>query len=106
MYYQRPHGGTMKGLTSTERSAKNRRDKQSLVEDGRSHGVLPYDGDKAIGWCAYGLKQEYPRIDNGRNYKQLSHKEHSERLRRIAYLFVHRDERNQGVAKIALKAAM
>ena len=49
MYYQRPHGGTMKGLTSTERGAKNKRDKKSLVEEGRSHGVLLYDGDKAIG---------------------------------------------------------
>jgi len=106
MYYQRPHGGTMKGLTSAERSAKNKRDKKSLVEDGRSHGVLLYDGDNAIGWCAYGLKQEYPRIDNGRNYKRLSLKEDSERLWRIACFFVDRDYRKKGVAKIALKAAL
>ncbi len=95
MYYQRPHGGTMKGLTSAERSAKNKRDKKSLVEDGRSHGVL-----------LYGLKQEYPRIDNGRNYKRLSLKEDSERLWRIACFFVDRDYRKKGVAKIALKAAL
>ena len=106
MYYQRPHGGTMKGLTSTERGAKNKRDKKSLVEEGRSHGVLLYDGDKAIGWCAYGLKQEYPRIDNGRNYKWLRLKEDSERLLRIACFFVDRDYRKKGVAKIALKAAL
>ena len=65
MYYQRPHGETMKGLTSADRSAKNKRDKKSLVNDGGSHGVLLYDGDNAIGRCAYGLKQEFPRIDNG-----------------------------------------
>ncbi len=40
MYYQRPRGGTMKGLTPTKRRAKNKRDKKSLVDDGRSHGVL------------------------------------------------------------------
>src|SRR5207249_3654270 len=91
---------------SAERSAKNKRDKKSLVEDGRSHGVLLYDGDNAIGWCAYGLKQEYPRIDNGRNYKRLSLKEDSERLWRIACFFVDRDYRKKGVAKIALKAAL
>jgi len=106
MYYQRPHGGTMKGLTSAKRSAKNKRDKKTLVDDGGSHGVLLYDGDKAIGWCAYGLKQEYPRIDNGRNYKRLSLKEDSERLWRIACFFVDRDYRKKGVAKIALKAAL
>ena len=106
MYYQRPHGETMKGLTSADRSAKNKRDKKSLVDDGGSRGVLLYDGDNAIGWCAYGLKQEFPRIDNGRNYKRLSLKEDSERLWHIACFFVDRDYRKKGVAKIALKAAL
>ena len=66
MYYQRPSGGTMKGLTPTERRANNKRDKKLLVDGNRSHGVLLYDRENPIGWCAYGLKQEFPRIDNGR----------------------------------------
>src|SRR5947207_6511698 len=72
MYYQRPHGGTMKGLTPAGRRAKNKLDKKLLVDDGRSHGVLLYDRENPIGWCAYGLKQEFPRIDSGRNYRRMN----------------------------------
>jgi hypothetical protein len=48
MYYQRPRGGTMKELTPTERRAKNKRDKKSLVDQDRSHGVLLYDRGNPI----------------------------------------------------------
>ncbi len=106
MYYQRPHGGTMKGLTSKERVDRNKRDKKSLVNTGGTHGVLVYDGDNAIGWCAYGQKPEFPRIDNGRNYKRLDLKNDPEKLWRIACFFVDRDYRKKGVANIALKAVL
>ncbi len=106
MYYQRPRGGTMKGLTSTERHSKNRRDKKSLVDDDRSHGVLLYDRESPIGWCAYGLKQEFPRIDNGRNYRRMNLENGPEKLWRITCFFVDRDYRKKGVAKVALIAAL
>ena len=106
MYYQRPSGGTMKGLTPTERRANNKRDKKLLVDGNRSHGVLLYDRGNPIGWCAYGLKQEFPRIDNGRNYKRLDIEKNPEKLWRITCFFVDRDYRKKGVAKVALNAAL
>ena len=39
----------MKGLTTTEKRAKNKRDKKSLVGDNRSHGVLLCDRDNQSG---------------------------------------------------------
>ncbi len=96
----------MKGLTSTERHSKNRRDKKSLVDDDRSHGVLLYDRESPIGWCAYGLKQEFPRIDNGRNYRRMNLENDPEKLWRITCFFVDRDYRKKGVAKVALIAAL
>jgi GNAT superfamily N-acetyltransferase len=106
MFYQRPHGGTVKKLIPTERRAKNKRDKKSLVNDGGFHGVLLYDRGNAIGWCTYGLKQEFPRSDSGRNYRRLNLKNDPERLWRITCFFVDRDYRKKGVAKIALNAAL
>jgi ribosomal protein S18 acetylase RimI-like enzyme len=124
MYYQRPRGGTMKHLTPLERRAKNKRDKKSLTNQGKAHGVLLYDGDNAIGWCAYGTKQEFPRIDNGRNYKRMVLAGQSptakrpfeevpvripdvhEKLWRITCFFVDKDYRKKGVANIALRAAL
>ena len=106
MYYQRPIGGIMKGLTPAERHGKNRRDKKSLVDDDRSHGVLLDHRGNPIGWCAYGRKQEFPRIDNGRNYKRLDIEKNPEKLWRITCFFVDRDYRKKGVAKVALNAAL
>ncbi len=106
MYYQRPRGGTMKGLTSSDRRAKNKRDKKSLVDDDRSHGILLYDRGNPIGWCAYGLKQEFPRIDNGRNYKRLDIEKNPEKLWRITCFFVDRNYRKKGVARVALNATL
>ena len=106
MYYQRPSGGTMKGLTPTERRANNKRDKKLLVDGNRSHGVLLYDRENPIGWCAYGLKQEFPRIDSGRNYKRLDVEKNPEKLWRITCFFVDRDYRKKGVAKAALNATL
>lgn len=106
MYYQRPKGGTMRQLTPAERRAKNKRDKKALVEEGNAHGVLLYDRDTPIGWCAFGPKHEFPRIDNGRNYKRLNLQDEPEKLWRITCFVVDRDYRKRGVANIALKAAL
>jgi GNAT superfamily N-acetyltransferase len=106
IYYQRPRGGTMKHLTLNERRAKNKRDKKSLTNQGKAHGVLLYDGDNAIGWCAYAPKEEFPRIDNGRNYRRLDLQDEPEKLWRITCFFVDKDYRRKGVANIALRAAL
>ena len=95
MYYQRADRTALKGLTITERKAANKRDKRLLVDNGRSHGVLLYDKDNPIGWVAYGTKTEFPRIDNGRNYKKLA-PEAQDNLWRIRCFFVDRDYRKKG----------
>ena len=70
MYYQRPR--PVRGKFSTaERGMMNRKVKETLVKQGRSHAALVYDGETPIGWCQYGPKEELPRDDAGRNYKKL-----------------------------------
>src|SRR5438552_16326413 len=56
MYYQRPSGGTMKGLTPTEMRANNKRDKKLLVDGNRLNGFLLYDRWSPIVWVGYGCK--------------------------------------------------
>lgn len=96
----------MRGMTQAERRAKNKRDKKSLVQEGNAHGVLLYEGPNAIGWCAYGPKLEFPRIENGRHYKRLDLQDEPEKLWRITCFFVDRDYRKKGVANIALREVL
>ena len=105
MYYQRskPIG---RKLPIAEWKKINRRDKKTLVWQGRSHAILVYEGKTAIGWCQYGAQAELPRIDAGRNYRKVGPPVGAEKLWRITCFFVDRAYRGRGVSKIALKAAL
>ncbi len=105
MYYQRPRP-VGRNLSKAKRKTNNRRDKAALVRAGRSHAVLVYDGKTPVGWCQYGVKDELPRIDAGRNYRKLAPPSDVEKLWRITCFFVDKDYRGKGVAKQALKTAL
>lgn len=105
IYYQRPKPlGT--GLTREERSAKNREDKEKLIQEGNAHAVLVYDGAEPVGWCQYGTRDELPRIDAGRFYKKLEKPAGDAKLWRITCFFVSKKYRGMGVAKAGLKGAL
>jgi GNAT superfamily N-acetyltransferase len=95
------------GLERKDAIALNRKEKKSLVNQGRSHGILVYSGNQAVGWCQYGPKEELPRIDSGRNYSKLDPSgDQGRKLWRLTCFFVDRDFRKKGVAGVALKAAL
>ncbi len=110
MYYQRPHsrGQEMKQYNVAEKEMRghNRRRKKELVEQGRAHGIIVYDGARPVGWCAYGLGEEFPRVDRGRFYHELGLKDARGRLWRIPCFYVDRDYRRKGVSAIGLRAAL
>ena len=105
MFYQRPKP-VGRELSSAERKEINRKDKETLVRQGRSHAILVYERKTPIGWCQYGSQDELPRIDAGRNYRNVGPPTGDEKLWRITCFFVDRDHRGKGVAKAALRAAL
>lgn len=104
MFYQRTR--PLSGLSFKMRAERNHDDKENLVRSGLSHGVLVYDGAEPVGWCEYGLKEELPRFDQGRNYKKLGLETNQGKMWRIACFFVEKSYRRKGVAKVALRAAL
>lgn len=100
MFYHRP-----RPVAGARRASRNRQDKRALVRRGRSHGILVYAEGQAVGWCQFGPRDELPRIDAGRNYRELA-LPGAVKLWRITCFFVDRDHRRRGVAQIALRAAL
>lgn len=89
-----------------ERKARRNRDeKKPLVEQGRAHGILVYDGAEPVGWCQYGPREELPRVDVARSYKALG-PDGGEKIWRVTCLSVDRAYRRREVAKLALAAAL
>lgn len=108
MFYHRTEGRVLKtGIEKKAAIEKNRKEKKALVSKGRSHGILVYAGDQAVGWAQYGPREELPRIDNGRHYSQLDLSDDGEeKLWRLTCFFVDRNYRKKGVAGVALRAAL
>jgi GNAT superfamily N-acetyltransferase len=40
----------------------NRKALRKLIETGRVHSVLAFDGDEPVGWCSFGPKDDFPRL--------------------------------------------
>jgi ribosomal protein S18 acetylase RimI-like enzyme len=85
---------------------RNRRQKKELVEHGLAHGILVYAKGEPVGWCQYGPREELSRIDNKRNYRELSLGTGNENLWRISCFVTDKKHRRRGVASAALAAAL
>ncbi len=92
--------------TRRERGVRNRRQKKKLVEQGCAHGILVYADGEPVGWCQYGPREELPRIDNSRKYKNLAPDPGTEKSWRITCFAVLKKHRKHGVASAALNAAL
>lgn len=81
----------------------NRKEKESLVREGRAHAALVYNGDECVGWCQFGSPAELPRIKNRRSYLATNRQLPDWR---ITCFFTGKGYRGQGIASIALKGAL
>lgn len=108
MHFQRPRAlpKAKRFRTRAERAVRNRAEKKTLVDQGRAHGILVYANGEPVGWCQYGLRDELPRIDNSRKYRDLALPNASKNLWRITCFVVDRKHRRRGAASAALKAAV
>jgi GNAT superfamily N-acetyltransferase len=87
-----------------ERSAEaNRALKQRLVNEGRAHAALVFDGDEAVAWCEYGTPGELPNIYHRKEYEAGLDKPPDYRL---TCFFVDKKYRRQGLSDVALRGAL
>jgi hypothetical protein len=81
----------------------NRSLKQRLVEEGRAHAALVFDGDEAVAWCEYGSPEELPNIYHRKQYEaELDVLPDY----RITCIFVDKKYRRSGLTEVALRGAL
>ena len=81
----------------------NRALKQRLVDEGRAHAALVFDGDEAVAWCEYGTPEELPNIYHRKEYEaQLDRVPDY----RITCVFVDKKYRRKGLTAVALRGAL
>jgi GNAT superfamily N-acetyltransferase len=72
------------------------------IESGTTFGVLAFDGEAPIGWCTYGPRTSFPRLERARTLRC----EDAADVWSIPCFFVLRTHRRQGVAGVLLDRAL
>ena len=73
-----------------------------LVEEGIIPGILAFDGQKAVGWCAISPRDSYPALERSRILKKVDEEE----VWSVSCLFIEKSYRQKGVSRELLKAAI
>lgn len=84
-----------------QKGAGNRAAMQGLVADGVEPGILAFDGERAVGWCALAPRADYPALQRSRVMRSID----DQPVWGVACLFIDRAYRGQGVATELLRAA-
>ena len=100
MWWRVERGGALWDKT---RGAPAKRTFKKLVSGGKAHGILAFIGDRPVGWCAFGPREDFPRISTVRAYKGV---DTPPGLWSINCFFIDKDHRGQGVARALLAAAL
>jgi GNAT superfamily N-acetyltransferase len=87
--------GDVKGAVAKERLHRG-------IESGTTFGVLAFDGETPIGWCTYGPRTSFPRLERARSLRC----EDAADVWSIPCFFVSRTHRRQGVAGALLDYAL
>ena len=75
---------------------------KNLVQASKAHGVLAFAGDEPVGWCSFGLRQDFPSLEKVRAYKR----DDTADVWSINCFFINRKWRGKGLTHGLLKAAV
>lgn len=75
---------------------------KALVTQGKALGVLAFAGDEPVGWCAYGPRTDFPKLDRAPTLAC----DDAERVWSIPCFFVKNGWRGKGVASALLQHAV
>lgn len=89
-------------LWQETRGAKAKRMMKRLFQSNQITGLLAYDGYRAVGWCSYGPRSVFPRLDRTKAYRR----DDIAGVWSINCFFIDRNYRRQGLARSMLGAAV
>jgi GNAT superfamily N-acetyltransferase len=98
MYWRQEKGASW----AADKGAVNKRRFRSLVREDRAHGVLAFDGDEPVGWCAFDRRQELVKLDRAPSLAC----DDAGVVWSLPCFYVKAGRRGQGVATALLRGAL
>jgi GNAT superfamily N-acetyltransferase len=84
------------------KGAEAKRRLKTMVQNGTVRGLLAYAGDEVIGWCTFGERTDFSRLNRARTLKC----DDADRVYSIPCFYIKNRYRKKGVATELLKAAV
>ena len=75
---------------------------RAMIENGAVRGLIAYDQNEPIGWCTFGKRTDFPRLNRARTLQC----EDAGRVACVPCFYVKNRYRRQGVSTVLLKAAV
>lgn len=82
--------------------AGNRQALHDLMDQGIVPGVLAYEGNRPVGWCSVGPRQDFPRLNRSQRLRPVD----DQPVWSIVCYFVDRKSRGQGLMRALTAAAV
>jgi len=98
-WWRLPRGGK---LWEETKGAKAKRMMKRLFSYGEITGLLAYDDTKPVGWCSYGPRTAFPRLERTKAYQR----DDIDQVWSINCFFIDRHYRRRGLARVMLDAAL
>jgi GNAT superfamily N-acetyltransferase len=98
MYWRLPRGGQ---LWEEMKGRKNRDRFRRLVRSGRVHAVMAFEDRQPVGWCCFGPRSSFPRLERVRALQR----EHAEGTWSIVCFYIPSSRRGSGLGTRLLEAA-
>jgi predicted GNAT family acetyltransferase len=99
MSWRREKGGK---LWEESKGEPNRKEFKRLVESGEALGVLAFDGDVPVAWCAFGKRTVFPRTERMKAYSRTD----IDLVWSVNCFFIGRGYRGIGLAEKLLEKAV
>jgi len=97
MHWRREKGGQ---AWEAVKGAPNRKAFKKLVENGEAHGIMAFDGTRPVGWCSFGRRSEFPRLDRVKAFRlERPGEPPTDQIWSINCLYVKKDYRNCGLSE-------
>lgn len=89
----------------TDGAAHKARHRESIISNETS-GVVCYLDDIPVGWCQFGPAGSFNQINRGKAYRLFQESDHATPVWRITCVFVDKDWRGNGLARMVLHEAV
>jgi len=99
MWWRVPHTGKMWAQAKGE---PNHAAFRELVLSGRVRGVMAFDGDLPVGWCSFGPRADFPRVEMEGAYRR----DDARSAWCVNCFFISPDYRGKDLSRSLLRAAL